>query len=122
MSWNKKEEAAEEKKELYSEEDYRKFVEMRKPYKANRRINGVLSSAFEHMLHDLHTITVNEKHNRFVVHDPEGFTKLNVMNSRYEMREYHEQEQRFKQFPAEKEAQTERIKNLRQNLAAKLSS
>lgn len=122
MAWNKKEEIAAEEKELYSEEDYRKFVDMRKPYKANRRINGVLASAFEHMLHDLHTIAIHEKHNRFAVHDPEGFTKLNAMNSRYEMREYHEQEKRFAQFPHEKQEQAARLQSQRLNLSAKLQA
>lgn len=105
-----------EAKPLYTNEDYSWFIEARKKFKGNKEINGVLASPFEQYVHALRTITLGKEHNRFVVHDPEGYTKLNAMNTRYEAHEYHKDQDFMNQNPEVRTDLQKRIAEMRKKL------
>ena len=109
----------EEKKELYSDSDYRKFCEAMKNFTDNKRINDTLYSPFERYLYSLGVIRF-DKISHFTVLDAAGFTRLNAMNARYGLREYHKEVDFLNQNPEARTAFQERIAKLRAKLADKI--
>lgn len=114
-------EKSDEKKELYTEEDYKRFCVAMKDFTGNKKINDTLYSPFERYLASLKVISYREV-GRFCVHDAVGFTKLSAMNARYELREYHKEEEFMRQNPEARTAFQERIAKMRENLAGKLKA
>jgi len=110
----------EEKKELYSESDYRRFCEAMKDFVGNKRINDTLYSPFERYLASLRVISFSEV-GRLNVHDALGFTKLNAMNNRYELREYHKEVDFMNQNPEAREAKLRHLEGLKKNLFKKMT-
>ncbi len=108
-----------EKKPLYTEDDDRRFCEAMKGFTGNKRINDTLYSPFERYLAQLGVISFKEI-GRFTVHDALGFTKLNAMNSRYELREYHKEVEFLQQNPEAKTAFQQRIAKMREQLHVKM--
>ncbi len=64
--------------------------------------------------------TVSMRGTIMTVHDPEGFNRLNRINSKLELRQYYEDQDHFAAFPEAKEAQLKRIADLRKGLASKM--
>lgn len=121
MSKYKEKSEKDEKKELYTEEDYKRFCEVMNDFIGNKRIYDTLYSPFERYLHSLKVISFSEV-GRYRVHDPMGHTKLSAMNARFELREYHRQEEFMQQNPEARTAFQERIAAMRKNLTEKLKT
>lgn len=102
-----------EKQPLYTDDDYRRFLDAMRQYTGNREVNGVLASPFEQYLSDLGVIRLGKDQNRCVVRDPAGYNRLNAMNSRRELREYHRDQDFMNQNPEARTAFQERIAKLR---------
>lgn len=119
--YEKADKKKEEKKELYTDEDYKRFCDAMKDFKGNLKVNDTLYSPFERYLHSLGVIRFNEI-SRFTVKDATGYTKLSAMNARYDLREYYKDEEFMRQNPEARTAFQERIAKLREKLNFKVEA
>lgn len=86
-----------------------------------KTINGRITSSFEQYMHSVGCITFKED-GTLVVNAPAGYTRMSLINTKLELRQYYEDQEFFAQNPEAKEAQLEKIQKLREGLASKLSS
>lgn len=80
-----------------------------------KEINGKLVSPFDQYLVSIGVISFG-KHMQIWCKDPAGYERLAKTNARLELRQYHEQEKLFQQFPEERVIHWKKIHNMGLNL------
>lgn len=112
----KYQEKEENKRPDVTSADIEKLRRDLKPF-TQKKINGKLVSSFDQYLCSLGVMKYGNE--GVVVYDAVGYTRMNQINSRLELREYHEDQEFFNQNPVARDAHVEKIAAMRANLADK---